>query len=97
MFGILGSFTLTLADEERNLIPKGLIRQYRFEGVSWFTCGLIFALTALPVFFATKLMNGDPIRYYLWLIPPLLIWVTRNWYKYTEESKNREPGGEPPL
>jgi len=82
MFGILGGFTLTLADEDRSLIPKGLIRQYRFEGSVLFTCGLIFGLSALPVFFTTATPGGDPIRYYLWLIPLSLIWVTRNWYRY---------------
>jgi len=82
MFAILGGFTLALADEERKLIPKGLIWQYRFEGVSCFTCGLIFGLSALPVFFRITVMNGDPIRYYLWVIPLLLIWVTRNWRRY---------------
>jgi uncharacterized membrane protein len=88
MFAILGGFTFTLADEERKLIPKGLIRQYRFEGVSWFVCGLLFALTALPIFFVIKLMNGDPIRYYLWIVPLLVIWITRNWYKYKVGSQD---------
>jgi uncharacterized membrane protein len=77
MFAILGGFTLTLADEERKLIPKELIRQYRIEGVSWFVCGLIFGISALPFFFAIKMGNGDPIRYYVWIIPLLLIWVAR--------------------
>jgi len=79
MFAILGGFTMTLADEERNLIPKALTRQYRIEGVSWFVCGLIFGLSALPLFFAIKVGNGDPVRYYIWIIPLLLIWVSRNW------------------
>jgi len=78
MFAIMGGFTLTLADEERNLIPKALIRQYRIEGVSLFVFGLVFALSALPVFYAIKLGNGDPIRYFLWLIPLVLIWVSRS-------------------
>lgn len=86
MFAILGGFTFTLADEERNLIPKGLTRQYRFEGVSWFVCGLIFAASALPIFFTIKAMNGEPVRYYIWIIPLLLIWITRNWYKYQQKD-----------
>jgi hypothetical protein len=76
MFGILGGFTLTLASEERKLIPKSLIRQYRIEGGSWLACGLIFVLSAVPIFFTIKLGNGVPIRYYLWLIPLLTIWVS---------------------
>ena len=92
MFAILGGFTLVLADEERKLIPKGLTRQYRFEGISWFVCGLIFVLSALPVFFVIKLMNGLTIRYILWIIPLLIIWVTRNWYRYAEGSKDSGEG-----
>jgi hypothetical protein len=64
------------------------LRQYWFEGVSWFVCGLLFALTALPIFFVIKLMNGDPIRYYLWIVPLLVIWITRNWYKYKGGSQD---------
>ncbi len=77
LFAILGGFTLTLAQEERNLIPKALIGQYRFEGASWFVCGLIFGISALPVFFTLTLGNGDIVRYYMWAIPLLLIWIAR--------------------
>jgi len=77
LFAIIGGFALTLADQERKLIPKALIRQYRIEGVSCFVCGLIFGISALPVFFKIALGNGDPIRYYLWIIPLMLIWVSR--------------------
>lgn len=78
LFAIIGGFTLTLADDERNLIPKALIRQYRIEGVSCFVCGLIFGVSALPVFFTTSLEGGEPIRYSLWIAPLLLIWAARS-------------------
>ncbi|MDA4117682.1 MAG: TMEM175 family protein [Thaumarchaeota archaeon] len=78
MFGILGGFSLTLADVERKLIPKSLVRGYRIEGVSWFLCGLIFGISALPVFFSIKVGSDMmPIRYYLWVAPLLLIWASR--------------------
>jgi len=77
MFTILGGFSLTLANEDRKLIPKALIRQYRIEGATTIACGLIFCISALPVFFATTLWNAEPIRYYLWAIPLLLFWVSR--------------------
>ena len=77
MFGILGGFSITLADAERGLIPKALIRPYRFEGASWFVCGLVFGISALPIFFTTKLGNGDPIRIYIWVLPLLIIWIAR--------------------
>jgi uncharacterized membrane protein len=77
MFAILGGFSLTLANAERKLIPKTLTRQYRIEGVTTITCGLIFFVSALPVFYTTTLGNGEPIRYYFWAIPLLLFWVLR--------------------
>ncbi|HVC27168.1 MAG TPA: TMEM175 family protein [Nitrososphaerales archaeon] len=86
MFAILGGFTLTLADEERNLIPKALMRQYRIEGVSWFVCGLIFGISALPTFFTIAIANGGSIRYYLWAVPLLLIWASRTWIRRAEGS-----------
>jgi uncharacterized membrane protein len=87
MFAILGGFAFILADQERNLIPKVLMRQYRIEGISWFTCGLIFGLSALPIFFAIKLGNGDPVRGYIWVIPLLLIWVTRAGQRFAGGSE----------
>jgi uncharacterized membrane protein len=78
MFAILGGFSLTLADEERKLIPKTLIRQYRTEGATTFVCGLIFGISALPVFYTITLGNAEPIRYYMWVIPLLLSSAGRN-------------------
>jgi uncharacterized membrane protein len=81
LFAIIGGFTLTLADEERNLIPKALTRQYRIEGAACFVCGLFFGVSALPVFFTVTLESGEPIRYFLWIVPLLLIWVSRTWIR----------------
>ena len=86
LFAIIGGFTLTLADEERNLIPKALTRQYRIEGAACFVCGLIFGVSALPIFFQITLGNGNPIRYYLWVIPLVLIWVSRTLIRRVERS-----------
>jgi hypothetical protein len=77
MFAILGGFSLTLADEERKLIPKALIRKYRIEGGTTIICGLIFCISALPIFYTTTLGNAEPIRYYLWAVPLLLLQVAR--------------------
>jgi len=86
LFAIIGGFTLTLADEERNLIPKALVRQYRVEGATCFLCGLIFGVSALPVFFSITLGSGNPVRYYLWAVPLVLIWASRNWIKMGGDS-----------
>ena len=77
LFAIMGGFSLTLANEERKLIPKALIRNYKIEGATTIVCGLIFCISALPVLYATTLGNAEPIRYYLWAIPLALFWVAR--------------------
>jgi uncharacterized membrane protein len=78
MFLIMGGFTLTLAREEKNLIPKELIRQYRISGAGWFICGALFFVSALPIFYTVVLPGGSvPIRYYFWAAPLVLIWVLR--------------------
>jgi hypothetical protein len=77
MFGIIGGFTLTLASDERKLIPRELMTQYKIEGASAVACGLIFAISALPIFWSITLSNGEAIRYYIWAVPLLLIWVSR--------------------
>lgn len=76
MFVILGGFSLTLADQERKLIPAELTRLYRFEGVSSAALGLIFLVSALPIFFTTQL-GGQPIRQYIWILPLVLLWASR--------------------
>lgn len=77
MFAILGGFTLTLASEEKKLIPKELMKQYRFEGVGSMVFALIFLISALPVFF-TMQVNGQPLREYLWLAVLVLFSLSRN-------------------
>ncbi|MDA4137315.1 MAG: TMEM175 family protein [Thaumarchaeota archaeon] len=93
LFGILGGFTLTLASDERKLIPKELIRRYRLEGVSQVACGLIFVVSALPIFFTLEGGTGGPIRYYIWIIPLLLIWVSRRFERRLEDSGGEAPDG----
>lgn len=77
MFLIMGVFTITLATDERNLIPKTMVRQYRISGLAWFLCGSVFLVSALPLFYATDLGNMGPVRYYLWAAPLFLIWLLR--------------------
>ena len=92
LFAIIGGFTFTLADEERKLIPKALIRQYRIEGVTSFVCGLIFALSALPIFFQIAIESGEPIRYFIWIAPLLLIWVSRRLIRLAGGSGEEDSG-----
>lgn len=91
LFAIIGGFTLTLTDEERNLIPKSLTRQYKIESITCFACGLIFGFSALPVFFTTTLVGGNPIRYSLWVVPLLMIWVSRSWIRRSSALPDEAP------
>jgi uncharacterized membrane protein len=77
MFAILGGFTLTLASDERKLLPKELTTQYRIEGVIWFAAGLVFGISALPIFFTTVIPGHLPLRYYLWIVPIGLLYIGR--------------------
>jgi hypothetical protein len=65
---ILALFTRELAIEERRLVPKERLGQYkRFRDVLLISAAL-FAVTILPLFWSTKLF-GQPIRFYFWFIP----------------------------
>jgi uncharacterized membrane protein len=86
LFAILGMFTLTLASEDRKLIPKELLRAYRLSGASTVICALLFVFSALPFFFTITIGNDVPIRYYLWAIPLVLIWISRTAQKHLAGS-----------
>jgi len=93
MFAILGGFTLDLASEERKLIPKELTRQYKIEGGVWFLSGAIFCVTALPIFFVTKIPGGLPLRYYLWLLPVVILYLGRFAERIGERDQPKPSSG----
>jgi uncharacterized membrane protein len=68
---ILALFTRELALEERKLVPKESLGQYRrFRDVLLISAAL-FAITVLPLFWTAKLF-GQPMRFYFWFIPLLI-------------------------
>ena len=77
MFGILGVFAFSLADDERKLIARSLMRQYRIEGAMWFLSGLVFAVSALPFFFAVKGVGDLSVREDIWVVPLIFLYVGR--------------------
>ena len=76
MMFILGFFTLTVADEERKLIPKELVRQFKMESATWLITGCLYLATVLP-FFYTFYLDGIRLRYLLWIIPQVFIFASR--------------------
>jgi len=52
-----------------------------------------FGISALPVFFEITLDSGGPIRYCLWVVRLLLIWVSRAWIRRVERSGAAQASG----
>ena len=92
MFAILGGFALTLAREERKLLPKELMQSYKVEGLAWFVAAGIFAFTALPVFFSIRVPGGLEVRYYLWVIPVVVLYVERAYQRRRDASVSGRSG-----
>ena len=76
MMLILAAFTLVLSDEERNLIPKDLIKESRIESLSMFVAGGLFLVSILDVFWV-KGPGGIYWRFYLWIVPFVLSSIRR--------------------
>jgi uncharacterized membrane protein len=76
MLAILASFTFALADEERKLVPKDSIREFKIEGITMAIAALIFFISTLGVFW-TNQTNGEHWRFYIWIIPFTLSVIRR--------------------
>ncbi|HUH82616.1 MAG TPA: TMEM175 family protein [Nitrososphaerales archaeon] len=79
MMLIMGVFTLALADEEKRLVPREMIRHLRSEAGIWFTSSAIFLVSALPFFGKIMLgpasVSGLSVRQYLWTAALIISWV----------------------
>ncbi|HKM51139.1 MAG TPA: TMEM175 family protein [Candidatus Bathyarchaeia archaeon] len=73
---ILALFTHQLAREEKGLVPKEALTQYKRVRDVLFISGALFAITILPFFWAFKI-QGLPIRFYLWFLPLVLSSIRR--------------------
>ena len=74
---ILGFFTLTLANEERNLIAPDLIKRFRNDGVFTFIAACMFFVSILPIFWSIHWLGGTPLRYDLWILPLVVLSIRR--------------------
>jgi len=76
LMGILGFFTLTVADEDRKLVPKDELKRFKRGGLILVgSCG-IFLVTALPPLYTT-MVDGVRLRLVLWYIPIITAWAAR--------------------
>jgi uncharacterized membrane protein len=79
MMLLMAAFTLALADEEKRLVPSGMLRQLRTESVTWFISSAIFLASALPLFGRIGVggvhLTGISIRTVMWLGAVLIAWL----------------------
>jgi len=68
---ILALFTQQLAMEERGLVPKEAMAQYKRLRDVLFLSAALFAITVLPSFWDVKLF-GQPMRFIFWFIPLII-------------------------
>ena len=76
MMLILGGFTYSLTDEDKNLIPKDLIHHFKLDSMKLFVSGALFLVTVLPFFYDTN-VGGEPLRYLFWIAPMAFIAAMR--------------------
>ena len=76
MMLVMGVFTVALADEERKLVPKDMVKRLRFEAVTWLVSAAVFLTSAAPVF-NTIYAGGTFLRFYLWIGALIIVWIRR--------------------
>ena len=86
MMAIMGGFTYMLADEERSLIPKSSIREFKIESVMLFVAAAFFFVSISEVFWVPG-PNGWYWRYYLWLLPAALGFIRRGTIRVVSRAK----------
>jgi uncharacterized membrane protein len=69
MMAVLGVFTLVLTREERKLIPKDSIREFKIEGITLLVAATLFFISIHPIFWNNLGPYGLRWRFYLWIIP----------------------------
>jgi uncharacterized membrane protein len=85
MFFILGFFLQSLCREERHLVPKELLRKFRFRRNLVVLTALIFTLSIYPYFGTVTILSWTSggssfnleIREALWLVALAMSWIRR--------------------
>jgi uncharacterized membrane protein len=79
MFVVLGFFNHSLANEEKNLVPKNYFRKYRLERNYDVVVAAVFAISILPIFEFTIEVAGRlfPLRVLVWIMALVLGLVRR--------------------
>jgi hypothetical protein len=69
-------FYRELSIEEKKLVPQQSLARYRRTRDFHLMSAACFFLTALPQFWTLQI-DGTPTRYYLWLVPLVITWISR--------------------
>jgi uncharacterized membrane protein len=69
MFLIIAYFNNTLADEEKNLVPKELLRKYKYNRNFALFMAALFFISTLPFFEGAYYF---PLRVYIWIAALIL-------------------------
>ena len=79
MFVVLGFFNHSLANEEKNLVPKNYLRKYRLERNYDVVVAAVFAMSVLPIFEFTLEVTGRlfPLRALVWIMALVLGLIRR--------------------
>ena len=69
MFLILGFFNYSLANEEKNLVPKNYLKKFRFDRNYDIVVAAIFIVSTVPIFEYNVQVagHGIPLRVFLWI------------------------------
>jgi uncharacterized membrane protein len=94
MMTILAMFTLVLADESRNLVPKDMIREYKMEGITLMIAAVVFFVSTLDIFWTNHGPSDEPWRFYVWVIPFILSAIRRRGKAILEEVRKSRPPDE---
>ena len=73
---IMGLLTHQLTIEERKLVKPELVGQYRRIRNVQYLAAFLFAVSALPPFWAWEIL-GTPVRFHLWYAILVFIWISR--------------------
>jgi hypothetical protein len=75
MFMILAFFNHSLANEEKNLVPKSALKRYRFDRNYGIVVAPIFLISAVPVFGTITVLQIAPGNVTVNLPLRVFIWV----------------------
>lgn len=73
---VVGWFVHALANEEKRLVPRDMLRHYRLVRNFMFTGAAVFVLSLFPFFWVWRIA-GFPVRIIMWVATLPLGWVMR--------------------